>query len=151
MEKKRILLVDDDPDFTGLLKLNLEQTGDYEVRAENRPEDALDAARAFKPDLIFLDIIMPNMRGGAVAAQLEADAELKETPVVYLTAVVPEETRKHQSRMGGRPFLAKPVSPPEMLATIEKYILKKPMEPPISDSTGTEVGDGAGEKGPADG
>lgn len=123
--KKRILLVDDDADFTSLIKLNLEETGEYEVREENRSEHALDTAREFKPDLIFLDIMMPNVMGGKVSSQVEADEELKDTPVVFLTAVVPEETRREKTRIGGRPFITKPVSPEEVLATVEKYILKK--------------------------
>lgn len=123
--KKRLLVVDDDPDFTSLIKLNLEETGEFEVREENRSEHALDTAREFKPDLIFLDIMMPNVMGGKVSSQVEADEELKDTPVVFLTAVVPEETRREKTRIGGRPFITKPVSPEEVLAVVEKYILKK--------------------------
>src|SRR2546426_9287773 len=81
MNKKRILLVDDETSFTRLLKLNLEQTDDYEVRVENWAEDALMAAREFRPDLVLLDVMMPRMIGGGVAALLRADASLKETPI----------------------------------------------------------------------
>ena len=68
MNKKRILLVDDEKSLTTLLKLNLEETGDYEVRVENFPEDALAAVRAFQPDLVLLDLIMPRLPGGNVAS-----------------------------------------------------------------------------------
>ena len=70
--KKKILLVDDEKSFTSLLKLNLEDTGDYEVHVENWAEDAYPAAQRFKPDLVLLDIIMPRMPGGDVAAQIDA-------------------------------------------------------------------------------
>ncbi len=127
MQKRRILLIDDEPDVTGLLKLNLENTGAYEVREENRAEHALATARAFKPDLIIVDILMPNLDGGQVAAHLKADEELRDTPVVFLTAVVSkEEAEQRKSMIGGHPFIAKPVSPEELMVSIEKYLRKEP-------------------------
>lgn len=125
MAKKRILLVDDEKSLTSLLKLNLEETGQYEVRAENWPEDALDAAREFKPDLILLDIIMPRLPGGNVAAMVDADPELKGTPIVFLTAAV----RKHQVEENegiicDHPCLAKPATVEEVVAMIEKHARK---------------------------
>src|SRR4051812_1526863 len=111
MAKKRILLVDDERSFTTLLKLNLEETGNYEVRVENWPEDAFKAAKEFKPDLVLLDIIMPRVPGGNVAAQITEDPELKDTPIVFLTAAV----RKHQVEENEgiiceHPCLAKPAT-----------------------------------------
>src|SRR4029078_11133628 len=92
MAKKRILIVDDEQSLTTLLKLNLEEFGNYEVRVENWPHDALAPAREFKPNLILLDIIMPRLPGGNVAAQIGEGPLLKDTPIVFLTAAV----RKHQ-------------------------------------------------------
>jgi CheY-like chemotaxis protein len=120
--KKRILLVDDEKSFTNLLKINLEETGHYEVRVENWAEDAFAAARQFKPDLILLDIIMPRMPGGNVAAQIKEDPELKDTPIVLLTAAV----RKHQVEENegiicGFPCLAKPVPVETIIEAIEKH------------------------------
>ena len=125
MAKKRILLVDDEKSLTSLLKLNLEDTGNYEVRVENWPEDALPAARTFKPDLVLLDLIMPRMPGGNVAAQIDADPQLKGTPIVFLTAAV----RKHQVEENEgiiceHPCLAKPASVEEVIAMIEKHVRK---------------------------
>ena len=122
MAKKRILLVDDEKSLTSLLKLNLEDSGNYEVRVENWPEDALSAAREFKPDLVLLDLIMPRMPGGNVAAQIDADPQLKGTPIVFLTAAV----RKHQVEenegiISERFCLAKPVTVEEVIAMIEKH------------------------------
>lgn len=125
MAKKRILLIDDEKSLTSLLKLNLEETGNYDVRVENWPEDAVGAARQFKPDLILLDIIMPRMPGGNVAALIDTDPELKGTPIVFLTAAV----RKHQVEenegiISERPCLAKPASMDEVVAMIEKHARK---------------------------
>jgi len=125
MPKKRILLVDDEKSFTNLLKLNLEETGNYEVRVENWAEDAYSAAKAFKPDLVLLDIIMPRMPGGNVAAQLKEDAELKDIPIVFLTAAV----RKHQVEENEGiicdfPCLAKPATVEMVIDAIESHVRK---------------------------
>ena len=124
MEKKRVLLIDDERSFTNLLKLNLEDTGEYEVRVVNEPEDALPAAQEFKPHIIFLDIIMPRLAGGDVAAQFESLPELKDVPVVFLTAAV----RRHQvvendGIICDHPCLAKPASLEEVIEAIEEHAL----------------------------
>ena len=126
MAKKRILLVDDEKSFTNLLKLNLEETGNYDVRVENWAEDACAAAKQFKPDLVLLDIIMPRMPGGNVAAQLKEDPELKDIPIVFLTAAV----RKHQVEENegiicDHPCLAKPATVETVIEAIEKHAQKK--------------------------
>jgi CheY-like chemotaxis protein len=126
--KKKVLLVDDEKSFTNLLRLNLEQTGNYEVRVVNWSEDALPAARDFKPDIMLLDIIMPRMPGGNVVAQFEADPGLKSVPIVFLTAAV---QRSRLEEMDGiisdHPCLAKPSSMDEIIAMIEKQTATKPV------------------------
>jgi CheY-like chemotaxis protein len=123
MDKKRILIVDDEVGSARLLKANLEQTNRYEVRVENWPEDAATAARQFKPHLVLLDIIMPRLPGGNVAAAFEADPELKGIPIVFLTAAV----RRHQVKENDgiicdHPCLAKPASVQEVIQTIEAHL-----------------------------
>ena len=120
--KKRILLIDDEPAFTRLMKLNLEANGRYEVQVENDGHKALAAARAWRPDMIFLDVIMPDIDGGQVAAELRADPGLKHTPIVFLTAVVSKnEVIERGDVIGGQTFLAKPVSVADVVSTIEKF------------------------------
>ncbi len=118
-EKKRILLIDDELSFTRMLKLNLEKTGAYEVRTENRGKQGLAAAREFKPDLILLEIIMPGMDGGDVAFQIEADRNVKKTPIVFLTAVVKKEDL---GIITGRDFISKLVTVEEIIDCIEKNL-----------------------------
>ena len=123
MNNKRILVVDDEPSVTRNLKLNLESGGDYEVLGENIAADALSAARIFKPDLILMDVMMPGIDGGDVAAQLRADPLLRNTPVIFLTAIVSnEETDGHEKLSGGETFLAKPVDIVELRKTLEAHI-----------------------------
>ena len=123
MEKTRILLIDDEPAFTRMLKLNLERTGSYKVLCENTGKFGLTAARDFLPDMILLDVIMPDVDGGEVAAQIHADAKLKHIPIVFLTAGVSKETTRAKGPIiGGRTFLAKPVSVEEVIRCIEKQL-----------------------------
>ena len=126
MEKIRILLIDDEPSFTRMLKLNLERTGSFKVLCENTGAFGLTAARDFLPDMIFLDVIMPDVDGGEVAAQIHADPKLKDVPIVFLTAGVSKETTRAKGPIiGGRTFLAKPVSVEEVIGCIEKQLGKR--------------------------
>ena len=126
MAKKRILLVDDEKSFTNLLKLNLEETGHYEVRVENWAEDALGAAQEFKPDLVLLDIIMPRMPGGNVAAQIKEDPGLKDTPIVFLTAAVrKQQVDENEGIICDFPCLAKPATVEMVIEAIEKNLRKQ--------------------------
>jgi CheY-like chemotaxis protein len=126
MSKKRILVIDDEPSITRLLKLNLEQTDHYEVREENDSTQALDAARQFKPDLVISDVMMPEVGGGEVAAQLREDPALRRVPVIFLTAAVrKEELGGPEAVIAGRLYIAKPLDVKSLLAAIER-ILGKP-------------------------
>jgi len=122
MKKRRILLVDDEVSTTRALALYLEENGDCDVRVENVGSRALATAREFRPDLIFLDIVMPDADGGTLAAEIKADPILQGTPIVFLTALVSRhETGGASMQIGGHPFLAKPVDPDTVLAYIEKH------------------------------
>jgi CheY-like chemotaxis protein len=124
--KKKVLLVDDEKSFANLLKLNLEQTEQYEVRVVNSPEDALPAAREFKPDVMLLDIIMPRMPGGNVVAEFEADPDLKNMPIVFLTAAVQRSRLQEMDGIiSGRPCLAKPATLEEIIAKIENPVVEE--------------------------
>jgi DNA-binding response OmpR family regulator len=121
--KKRILVVDDEPAITRMVKLNLERTGDYEVRTENQGSMTVSAAKEFKPDLIFLDIMMPDMDGDEVSALLKEDEELSTIPFIFMTAIVTkDETEAMGTNIGGNEFLAKPVKTDELIATIERVL-----------------------------
>jgi CheY-like chemotaxis protein len=121
-ERRRILIVDNDPDTTHLVKVLLERTGRYLVLEENDAAKAHQSARNFRPDLILLDVVMPETDGGEVAARVEADPELQNTPIVFLTALVTRAEAKSGLHIQGHPFLAKPVSIPELINTIEQHL-----------------------------
>ncbi len=122
-EKKRILVVDDEPSITRLLKLNLEETGQYAVRAENDANAAVFAAEQFQPDLILLDVLMPDLDGGQLASRLQASPKLKGVPIVFLTAAATKkEVYARGGKVGGLPFLAKPVDLNEVLECLRENL-----------------------------
>ena len=123
MRKRRILVVDDEVELTHLLKLNLEATGAYEVQEENDSRAAVETARRCRPDLIFLDIRMPGLGGGAIAAQLKMDEQLRSVPVVFLTGMVSSvEADVHNDALKAQVFLAKPAHPQQVIDCIERYL-----------------------------
>ena len=126
MTPKRILVVDDESSITKLLKLNLEKTGDFTVRTENLGTATLSAAREFKPDLVLLDVMMPDMDGGDVAAQLQADPVLQRTPIVFLTAAVKQdELSAKDGIIGGFPYIAKPLNVKGVIGMIQKNLARR--------------------------
>ncbi len=120
---KRILIVDDEDGFTRLVRMTLESTGRYEVREENDGIQALASALEFRPDLIFLDVVMPDVDGGDVAAQLRRAPRLQNVPIVFLTAIVSQS--ETGGMIGGFPFLSKPVSLDSMSRCIETQLSPK--------------------------
>ena len=121
-ERRRILIVDDDANSTHLVKILLERSGPYVVLEENDPTRADQTAHNFKPDVILLDIVMPKMDGGELATQIEADRELRDTPIIFLTALVTHGEAKSGLHIQGHPLVAKPISIPELIEAIEKHL-----------------------------
>ena len=125
MNKKRILIVDDEAGFARLLKANLEQTGRYEARVETVATRALATAEQFEPDLILLDVMMPGQDGGELANRFHISPPLKHVPIVFFTAAArKEEVASRGGRIGGLPFLAKPADLPEVIACLEQQLGK---------------------------
>jgi CheY-like chemotaxis protein len=121
--KKKILVVDDEVSITRLLKLNLEQTGKYEVFEVNQGARALQMAQAFKPDLVILDVMMPDMDGSEIAASFKQDPNLKKTAVVFLTAAIKkEELGGLEGKIGGRTYIAKPLNIQGVISVIERNL-----------------------------
>ena len=120
--KRRILIVDDDANSTHLVKILLERSGPYLVVEENDAAKADQTAHNFKPDVILLDIVMPEIDGGELATQIEADRELHDTPIIFLTALVTHSEANSGLQIQGHPLVAKPISIPELIDAIEKHL-----------------------------
>ena len=121
-ERVRILIIDDDHAFTRSAKLALEKARDYFVCEENDAAKAHQTARRFKPDLILLDIAIPQTDGGEVAARIQSDPGLRRVPVVFLTALVTKAETKSGLWIEGHPYLAKPISLAELIEGIEENL-----------------------------
>jgi CheY-like chemotaxis protein len=122
-EKKRILVVDDQVSDTRVVKLALESTNDYVVREENHAEAAISTAEEFHPDLILLDVMMPGIDGGELAARFRENPKLKAVPIVFLTAAVTKrEVELGGGLVGGFPFLAKPIVLSELVTRLNRYL-----------------------------
>ena len=121
-EKASILIIDNNRDFTHSAKVALEKTGRYFVGEENDASKAHQTAQALQPDLILLDIVMPETDGGEVAARIQSDPGLHRIPIVFLTALVTKAEGRSGLRIQGHPFLAKPISLSDLIAGIEENL-----------------------------
>lgn len=120
---KKVLLVDDDLEFCEATKLLLDSKG-YEVVLAYDGKEGLEKVRAEKPDLVILDVMMPEMNGYDVCVVLKADPELKKTPVILLTAVDQALFKTTYTKVMGcmteaDDYIAKPVEPAELLRRME--------------------------------
>ena len=123
MATKRILIIDDEAGFTNLVKLNLEQTRRFVVGVVNESVDAMAVAEEFKPQLILLDVMMPGKDGGELLAELEVNEQLKNVPVLFLTASTMNQlARAEQAAVQGRPVIAKPVLPQELIRRLDEVL-----------------------------
>jgi len=121
-EKACILIIDNNHDFTHSAKIALERTGRYFVTEENDANKAHETARGLRPDVILLDIVMPETDGGEVAARIQSDPALHRVPIVFLTALVTKAEEKAGLKIRGHSFLVKPTSLPELVEGIEENL-----------------------------
>ena len=109
------------------MKRLLELSGKYEVRTTVMPATFMDVARGYKPDLILLDCMMPNLDGGEIAAQLQADPELKDIPFMFLTATIDTpEARPSRCYAGVKKYLPKTMDWNEMFRHFDEELAARP-------------------------
>ena len=134
---RRILIVDDEPALTEMVKLMLETGGPYSVREENEATRAVQAAREFRPDLILLDIMMPRIDGGDVAAMLREDPELRAVPVMFLTALVSKDDWQMELPQSDAPYrmMPKPFDQKTLVRNIEEELSRRGSD---DDSSSTQ-------------
>jgi CheY-like chemotaxis protein len=119
--KTKVLVVDDEMDFTYIIKLTLEGTGQFQVRTLNLPSQVVPVARDFRPHLILLDCMMPGVDGGEVAAVIQRDPILKDTPFAFFTATVSEpETVTSRCYEGPQEYLPKTIKMEDLVSFIER-------------------------------
>jgi PleD family two-component response regulator len=117
----RILVVDDEPHIRRILRFLLEEAG-YEVETANGGEIGLTTVASFGPDLVILDVMMPQMDGFEVLRQLRADFETRQLPVVLLTAKGDSESKVRGLRDGANDYLTKPFHHEELLLRLHNML-----------------------------
>src|SRR6266404_3775101 len=121
-DKSWILIVDNNAQCADRARLLLEATGNYIACAVNDSRRALETARSFKPDLVVVDLIMPQADGLEVASQLEADWALHSVPIVFVTSLITPEEARDARRIDGHRIAAKPHTAAELIRLIEENL-----------------------------
>lgn len=123
MEQRRgkVLVVDDSLELLSFLEAILAETG-HDVLTEHRPALVASWAREHCPDLILLDIVMPEMNGFEVCAQLKDDETTREIPVIFVSGQTDVEDKVQAFERGGVDYISKPFEPEEVLARVETHL-----------------------------
>lgn len=137
--KGRILIVDDDPHAVEILTRILEREG-YECLAATGGSEALATLRKAPVDIVLLDVMMPEMDGLQVCTQLQADEELRQIPIVLLTARDDYPTRERGMNLGVSEFLTKPVNKRELLARIEAQLHAREINRRLNETAAAVTG-----------
>ncbi len=125
--KKKILVVDDEKDIVDILKYNLERENEFEVLTASNGKEAL-AHAAMNPDVIILDIMMPEINGFEVCKQLKNNPATSNIPVIFLTAKENEIDEILGLEIGADDYISKPISPRKVLARIKSVIRRSQNE-----------------------
>lgn len=121
MSEQKIMVVDDEPHLVRSLTFILEKAG-YNVSSASNGEEALSKIQQSKPDLVFLDVMMPKKNGYAVCEEIKKSPELKDIYVIILTAKGQETDRAQGLKAGADEFITKPFSPLEIVARVKKIL-----------------------------
>ena len=127
----RVLLIDDEERLCEVLKQGLENTGLFEVGFATDGKTGLLMARKGNPDVILLDICMPKMSGLEVLQQLKKAYPLSEIPVIMLSGLLDEETKKECNYHYGEEYIEKPVSLAQLQERIEAVLRRVGKLPPL--------------------
>jgi two-component system, OmpR family, phosphate regulon response regulator PhoB len=126
-ERARVLVVDDEPDVLLLCRVNLEFEG-YEVIEAGDGEEAMARLRETSPDVVLLDVMLPKMDGWQVLAAIKEDEELRDLPVVMLTAKVQDQDQIRGWSQGAADYITKPFSPLALSQVLQDVLSTAPEE-----------------------
>ena len=124
MDKKKILVIDDEEDFLTIVKLNLESTGRYDVMTLFTGQDVLATAEDYNPDIILLDMLMPKVKGLEVCDLLKTSEKVKDVPVIIISALEKEDDKESAYEKGVIGYLTKPVDKETLITEINKVLNK---------------------------
>ncbi len=116
-----ILVVDDDVDLSGIIRLILTSAG-FDTHVANSGQEALDWLTANRPDLVLLDLMMPDINGFTILRKMRANEPTKQLPIVVLTAKADQETRDETRSMGADEFLTKPINANSLIDHVKRAL-----------------------------
>jgi|TARA_R110000782_G_scaffold155133_1_gene247437 DNA-binding response OmpR family regulator len=122
---KRVLLAEDEPNIVESLTFILERSG-FEVATTTNGRQALEVAQSDTPDILILDVMLPELDGYEVLRRLRADARTKTLPVLMVTAKGQREDRETAMKCGADMFITKPFVNSELIAAVEKLAVGRP-------------------------
>jgi two-component system OmpR family response regulator len=122
----RILYVEDEPDIQAVAQIALETVGGFSIKICENGHQALAEAATFKPDLLLLDVMMPDMDGPTTLAQLHQKPELAHIPAVFMTAKVQPQEVAHLRTLGAVDVITKPFDPMTLADKIREIWSKLP-------------------------
>lgn len=129
MKTDKILIVDDEPDIIDLIEYNLEKEG-YEVKSATNGLDAIETAKEFLPDLILLDVMMPEMDGIETCVRMREIESLKPSLIAFLTARNEDYSQIAGFEAGADDYISKPIKPRVLLSRIQALLRRKGGSPP---------------------
>lgn len=124
MKKEKILLVDDEPDIIDLITYNLEKEG-YEIQSATNGRDAIEMAKRFVPDLILLDVMMPEMDGIETCVELREQDSLRNAIIAFLTARGEDYSQIAGFEAGADDYISKPIKPRVLISRIQALLRRK--------------------------
>ena len=128
----RVLVVDDEPDLLELVRFHLVQAG-FEVETARDGRQGLEAIRRRRPDLVVLDWMLPDLSGTEVCRQVRSDPQLRDLPILLLTAKAEEVDRVVGFELGADDYVTKPFSPRELALRVQAILRRTSGEPVASD------------------
>ena len=122
MQIERVLMVDDDPAIRKIGEICLSRVGHWQVMMACSGSEALEVGPGFRPDVILLDVMMPGMDGPATLKRLQANAEVGDTPVIFMTAKVQSHEIDAYSKLGAAGVISKPFDPMTLPSEIRQIL-----------------------------
>ncbi len=127
----KVLVADDEADVTELVSYHLKANG-YRVEAVNDPNLVLERARQMLPDVVILDVMMPDLSGVQICRLFRADRGLRDVPVIFLTARAEEGDRVAGLEAGADDYVCKPFSPRELMLRVQGFLRRQGKVPGAS-------------------
>lgn len=118
---KKVLIIDDEMDLVDMIHFRLEASG-FEVIDAYDGADGIKKSKEEKPDLILLDLMMPQMNGFEVAEKLKEDSALKSIPIIVFTAAVTKDLPKQTREIGAKDCIVKPFDPGDLVERVKKVL-----------------------------